>query len=1323
MNRSKTTGANSRKKQKSSAVYDLELLKKGKKVPVKLIEDDERSFEGISLFQPTSTNLDPIRVGLSEKDVSILDIGFDTEYLDPRRLRTSDGSLVRYVDDISYNYLISTQFYVHYTECDYEDYLSDETQKKLQTPIRWSGFILHNPFRWPSDTISAEEVYGNRLNFSDFIHLVLQRGFQLKLIDRLPKEIQLFAHTNIADLDKFKDLHEPKKEGDTSLVSHLTTIRRSYANLKGIQLAVDGSDSESPNITCKIGDTINLTPVSGSLKALGEIVNKDFAEENLEKLELGEIEINGRKVRAIENMSELALQNFRLFYDYAMQDARIPVFFIQKVRTIQQSLFLQIPKLPSNFGSYPIEKKKEFWIPWIKKYFSLYNTKATLTSIGENYLRNVVWANKGYEFYTFEETIKSRKFYNPNYSKPTKPNYSLNWKDLLGIVSDAQFQYGQATSTTGKTVQIDKRVKMSERYFEHLNTEIKLIEEAYFGGRNEQFFFGISPKEIGTVYDYDLVSAYPTAMLCVGRVDWTKRIEPKNKDGSYRWDIIRDWDNYLCFFEVIRFNFPESVQYPTIPVRNKNRDGIIFPKEGGPSELIPNRQIATRLSGVEIDTAMRLGCELELGEGVIFKMDPTFCPYEKFIKRTIIERRKAEHAKDEMMKLFWKEMMNSVYGKTAQGISKKKTYDINKKKSVALGECQISSYPLVGIVTAFVRSVLGVLMNEIHQKNPNTFIGNITTDGFATNFPNNEKDWKSVSKSPIVKRWLKARSTMEGRPINTILNTVEEIDGKKSEVKMMIEQKHSVERYVGWRTRGQSTLYMKLNSPEPHKVIENDALDKDDEFDRSVGIPTKEEEKQIMNAKGGQRTPLRDAANENIETVWWFLNRFQGLKYSLSYFNGLRGQIEKGEDAISIDTNRAVSMDFDFKRMPIESSISEEQVEYLDVLDHMNFRYTDDKKALGERYSYFTADFKDLDEIGKKEWLSRRSTTKSLCFKTRPIKDLDEYETVREYWRRYKKVHLLPNEVIDDEQWMSSFEHLRIPREEWIKVCERALGKIRSLPLKNGEEVFEAEKDGILQSCSYAQYRERIEAHLNNDGLMNSSFKLKKFFQFFRNSVLEGNQRSAFYSNAKSGQINIYDKHVKALCLARSMDAHGLDQTVRDLSKGNEGKMTKPDFYWYVWNLFYSKKDIRIEKKLLKASDAEWEEKARIKIRSATDRAKSEFQNLQGEAEKWTAEELKTESDLILSYLLKIKEEVAPNINLDVFTGKIPLHEGLGIFEKDRRPRKTKEQRETDMVAKRAVKGFLAMEEERKRRRTKEIQEHPEIAQQLIDEEESPQKW
>ena len=59
-------------------------------------------------------------------------------------------------------------------------------------------------------------------------------------------------------------------------------------------------------------------------------------------------------------------------------------------------------------------------------------------------------------------------------------------------------------------------------------------------------------------------------------------------------------------------------------------------------------------------------------------MDKSFLPYEEFVKTTIQERRKAESTtdakgepkrKDDVMKQFWKELMNSLYGKTAQGIS------------------------------------------------------------------------------------------------------------------------------------------------------------------------------------------------------------------------------------------------------------------------------------------------------------------------------------------------------------------------------------------------------------------------------------------------------------------------------------------------------------------------------------------------------------------------------------------------------------------------------------------------------------------------------
>ena len=42
--------------------------------------------------------------------------------------------------------------------------------------------------------------------------------------------------------------------------------------------------------------------------------------------------------------------------------------------------------------------------------------------------------------------------------------------------------------------------------------------ECYHGGRNEQFWFG--PAFEAQWFDYDLSSAYPSAMALIGRPDW-----------------------------------------------------------------------------------------------------------------------------------------------------------------------------------------------------------------------------------------------------------------------------------------------------------------------------------------------------------------------------------------------------------------------------------------------------------------------------------------------------------------------------------------------------------------------------------------------------------------------------------------------------------------------------------------------------------------------------------------------------------------------------------------------------------------------------------
>ena len=98
------------------------------------------------------------------------------------------------------------------------------------------------------------------------------------------------------------------------------------------------------------------------------------------------------------------------------------------------------------------------------------------------------------------------------------------------------------------------------------------------------------------------------------------------------------------------------------------------------------------------------------------------------------------------------------------------------------------------------------MMNNIDKLDKDYFIGNITTDGFSTDFPNDEELWRKISDDKLINLWLKSRSIMEGRKIENFLADAE------SE-KNVIEKKHTVYQYIGWRTRGQATLSMQLNTP------------------------------------------------------------------------------------------------------------------------------------------------------------------------------------------------------------------------------------------------------------------------------------------------------------------------------------------------------------------------------------------------------------------------------------------------------------------------------------------------------------------------------
>ena len=1208
--------------------YDLRLGQR-KKVWVNLIDSNSmKTVEGD--FKPTHTILQSLSGRtVSKKTVSNLDIGLDTEFVESSNLFSKDGKRVQNTNDVSYNYLISTQFYVHYTEWDLDELDSDGNNfEELMTPKVWSGMILHNSFRSDKEKLNKNDLLQNRITFSELIHIILQKGFEKKLLNNIPKNFYLLSHFNNAEFDKFLDLNLPQVEGEKELIHFLSTIRKSYSHHKTVKLITDKNRDDWNESVLRIYDTINLTPAKyKTLKDLGELLHKDNPKENLKKKELGMMKVFGKSVPTIEYMGELATKDFQTFYNYGIQDAKIPVFFIDKIRWIQRELFLQ-----------PFNDVEDEGLTYIRSYFTKFATqyqpKHTLTGIGSAYLRNVIWKNTE-KSYSNEELKKVFEFYNPK--KVWKKSVGLNWQNILGLTKGKEVIHTSKSTSRGGSVRAKPNHIDVWKPYQRLNTFLPLIRNTYYGGRNEQFFFGISPSHQTPICDYDLVSAYPTSMMGIGLINWRKRVP---------FDIkkIRDWKNYASYFEVISFKFPDTVKYPTIPVRNAKEDGIIFPLEGG-NYGNGDDDAATFITGIEIDTAIRLGCDIELGEGVIFEMDRSVRPYLAFSRKTITERRKAEKDDNSVMVNFWKEMMNSLYGKTAQGISKKMTFDIREGKSKKLPPDMITCFPIASLITSTVRCVLGLMMNRIEERYPNTFIGNITTDGFATSFPNKEEDWKRICDDELILDWFDNRSLIEDRKINSILETTKVIDGVSSQCKNVIEKKHEVERYIGWRTRGQATLLIRLNSPSNANIQMTHHLDKDDESDWSVGFPINVEDS-VMLARTNLRTSLKDNINSNLQTIWYFLNRFVGLKYSLNYIKSLRQQLKDSVDAVNIDTYRTVGMDFDLMRYPNFESVIEEEVEFIDVLDSMDYRHSSDSNDANSLFTYFTANFVDINQLSKSEVRKRKKKYTIPTFTTKPLKNLDEFEKIRKNWVDWKTFNKIENKEVDDEFFRETLLSHNIPYSDWNT-------------LKEG--ISKNKDSGDICDGVYNDIIVRLKEHLNNDGIMNTALNINLFSNFLRSNYSPKFVGNRF--NKKKDKDNKWDTKsllIRGLCIAFKENVYGLGEKNVILSD-NSKRTSFAKFVTYLYKLFYDDDSLRkVFKGLKKLNGEAFDKRLKTSASSRHDKEYSEFNNIIGEAEKWEKAYFFNTKE-INNLLEELRDDIAPKLDIGVFVGEIPFDRDIEL--------------------------------------------------------------
>lgn len=375
-------------------------------------------------------------------------------------------------------------------------------------------------------------------------------------------------------------------------------------------------------------------------------------------------------------------------------------------------------------------------------------------------------------------------------------------------------------------------------FIDEVDDEESFVTKCYHGGRNEQYVFG--PAKVSHYRDMDLSSAYTTAMSLICFPDWTGMQHMNSLDGIKATDLAFCW---------VAFEFPRSVRFPTLPIHTNN--GLIFPRKG-----------VTHCCAPEIVLALSLGAKLTLKRGLYIPVDAEQRVFQPFISQCIMERKK--HPKGSFGNLFWKEVGNSTYGKTAQGLKKRRVYDLRTDGMTDLPRSKITQPCFAAFITSFTRAVLGEIINALPE---HVTVFSATTDGFLSDA--SPVEIATAIEQPLTKIFREARKALVGND-------------------EALEEKHDVRQPLGWRTRGSATLQA---GDGEHPVVLQ---------------------------KGGIRTSSpRVIELENEEIVELFITRTPETKIRHASAVGIKDLMRYGTDHVYRDVEKLLGMEFDWKRWPV----------------------------------------------------------------------------------------------------------------------------------------------------------------------------------------------------------------------------------------------------------------------------------------------------------------------------------------------------------------------------------------------------------------------
>ena len=492
-----------------------------------------------------------------------------------------------------------------------------------------------------------------RITLNKWLEKAIIDGIDKGKLPRWPDAAVVFSHFLRAELGSVSDFSEIKdqlsaiggsfiKKGKVETLSDPQRLDKKRYKPSVVNFYTDSRNKRE--VYVKYMDTMLLTPGRSGLAVAGDMIG-------IQKLSIPE-------PYSIEKMEEFLKQAPAEFEEYAMRDAEIAVKYGRMMRDFcRNELGLRfLPVTSAAMGLRLLEQRQVD---------DLRITQPTDTNMTE-----VSSPPK-----TREQSIAI-----PLLQRPLESG----WEEVARNRRRQQFGYRPIFQ---ERFDLSKRkivkTKSADAPVFARSVREAFAAEAYHGGRNESFMFGPTDEAVWT--DYDLKAAYTTAMCLVRPLDYERTLH-LCKGSNPRLFRITD-----AGFARVVFNFntatTQARRFPCLPVRTQH--GLLYPIEG-----------ETVATAAEISLAVRVGATIKIVEGMIVPAASEMPIFEAFsemvngqrtmIKRSIEDIKNGVTNSDnkevnavnmkEVIRLsaqekLWKEIGNSLYGKTAQGVRDKKEFD------------------------------------------------------------------------------------------------------------------------------------------------------------------------------------------------------------------------------------------------------------------------------------------------------------------------------------------------------------------------------------------------------------------------------------------------------------------------------------------------------------------------------------------------------------------------------------------------------------------------------------------------------------------------